>query len=45
MTVNVEIPKKITREQRKALEAFEATLGDSNYEQRKSFLKKIKDFF
>lgn len=45
VTVNVEIPKKITREQRKALEAFEATLGDSNYEQRKSFLKKIKDFF
>ena len=45
VTVNVEIPKKITREQRKALEAFEATLKDENYEQRKGFFKKIKDMF
>ena len=43
--VNVEIPKKITREQRKALEAFEATLKDENYEQRKGFFKKLKDMF
>ncbi len=45
VTVNVEIPKKITREQRKALEAFEATLKDDNYEQRKGFFKKLKDLF
>ncbi len=45
VTVNVEIPKKITREQKKALEAFEATLKDDNYEQRKGFFKKIKDLF
>ena len=45
VTVNVEIPKKVTREQRKALEAFEATLKDDNYEQRKGFFKKIKDMF
>lgn len=45
ITVVVEIPKKITREQRKALEAFEATLKDENYEQRKGFLKTIKDWF
>ena len=45
VTVNVEIPKKITREQRKALEAFEATLKDENYEQRKGFFKKLKDMF
>ena len=43
VTVNVEIPKKMTREQKKALEAFEATMGDSNYEQRKGFFKKVKD--
>ena len=45
VTGNVEIPKKVTREQRKALEAFEATLKDDNYEQRKGFFKKIKDMF
>ena len=45
VTVTVEIPKKVTREQRKALEAFEATLKDDNYEQRKGFFKKIKDMF
>lgn len=45
VTVNVEIPKKITREQKKALEAFESTLKDENYEQRKGFFKKIKDLF
>ncbi len=45
VTVNVEIPKKVTREQKKALEAFEATLKDDNYEQRKGFFKKLKDLF
>lgn len=45
VTVNVEIPKKLTREQRKALESFEATLKDDNYEQRKGFFKTIKDLF
>lgn len=45
VTVNVEIPKKLTREQRKALENFEATLKDDNYEQRKGFFKTIKDLF
>ncbi len=45
VTVEVEVPKKITREQRKALEAFEQTLKDDNYEKRKGFFKKIKDIF
>lgn len=45
VTVSVEIPKKLTREQRKALESFEATLKDDNYEQRKGFFKTIKDLF
>ena len=34
--VNVEIPKKLTRTQREALEAFEKTLKEDNYEQRKA---------
>lgn len=43
--VNVEIPKKLTRDQRKALEAFEGTLKDDNYEQRKDFFKSLRDKF
>lgn len=45
VTVNVEIPKKLTREQRKALENFESTMKEDNYEQRKGFFKTIKDLF
>jgi molecular chaperone DnaJ len=45
VTVSVEVPKKLNREQRKALENFESTLRDDNYEQRKGFLKKLKEFF
>ena len=43
--VNVEIPKKLTKAQREALKAFEDTLKDDNYEQRKGFFKKLKDMF
>ncbi len=45
VTVSVEIPKKLNREQKKALENFESTLKDDNYEQRKGFFKKLKDLF
>ncbi|MDL2324381.1 molecular chaperone DnaJ [Ruminococcaceae bacterium OttesenSCG-928-A16] len=45
VTVNVEIPKKLTRAQKEALQSFEATLKDDNYTQRKSFLKGMKDRF
>ena len=45
VTVNVEIPKKLSREQKKALEAFDNTLKDDNYEKRKDFFKNIKDMF
>ena len=45
VTVSVEIPKKLNREQRKALETFEGTLREDNYEQRKGFFKKLKDLF
>ena len=43
--VSVEVPKRLTRAQRDALKAFEETLKDENYEQRKSFFKTLKDMF
>lgn len=43
--VSVEIPRKLNREQRKALEAFEQTMKDDNYEQRKSFARRLKEMF
>lgn len=43
--VDVEIPKKVTKTQREALKAFEATLKDDNYEKRKGFFKNLKDRF
>ncbi len=41
----VEIPKKLSKNQREALKKFEASLKDENYEQRKGFFKKLKDMF
>lgn len=43
--INVEVPKKLSKKQREALEAFEATLGEENYEKRQSFFDKIKNKF
>ena len=43
--VMVEIPKKLTRVQRDALAAFEQSLKDDNYEQRKGFFKNLRDTF
>ena len=43
--VDVEIPKKLNRTQREALNAFEDSLKDENYEKRKSFFKNLKDRF
>ena len=43
--INVEVPKKLSKNQKEALEAFEKTLGDGNYEKRKSFFEKLKDRF
>lgn len=43
--VMVEIPKKLSKTQREALQAFEDTLKDDNYEQRKGFFKNLKDKF
>ncbi len=43
--VIVEVPKRLTKDQRAALQAFEDTLKEDNYEQRKGFFKNLKDFF
>ncbi len=43
--VFVEIPKKLTRAQRDALNKFEGTLKEENYEQRRGFNKGMKDKF
>lgn len=43
--ISVEVPKNLTKKQKDALEAFEATLDEKNYEKRKSFFDKIKEKF
>ena len=43
--VDVEIPNKLNRTQREALNAFEDSLKDDNYEKRKGFFKNLKDRF
>ena len=43
--VSVEVPKKLSKKQKDALEAFESTLDDGNYEKRKTFFDKIKEKF
>ena len=43
--VDVEIPKKVTRAQREALKAFEDSMKEDNYEQRKGFFKNLRDRF
>ena len=43
--ISVEVPKNLSKKQKDALEAFESTLDEKNYEKRKSFFDKIKDMF
>jgi molecular chaperone DnaJ len=46
VTVEVEVPKKLNREQKQALQAFEKTLSvDKNFEKRKSFADRLKKAF
>ena len=40
VTVNIETPKNLNKEQKEALKKFSDLLGESNYEKRKSFFKK-----
>ena len=43
--VTVEVPKNLTSDQKKLLHAFEESLGDKNYQKRRSFFDKLRDAF
>lgn len=45
VTVTVEIPKNLSKEQKKILEQFEETTADKNYAKKSSFAEKLKSFF
>jgi len=42
VTVYIETPRNLTREQKEAMRKFSEALGEGNYEARKSFFKKSK---
>ena len=42
VTVYIETPRNLTREQKEALRKFSATLKEHNYKERKSFFEKFK---
>ena len=42
--VVVEVPKNLDKHQKELLKAFEASLDEKNYEKKKSFFEKLKDF-
>jgi len=42
VTVTLETPRGLTKEQKDALKKFSDTLGEGNYEKQKSFFKKFK---
>lgn len=43
--VNIEVPKKLTAEQKDIIKKFDSTLSDENCQEKKSFLDKIKGIF
>ena len=45
VTAVVEIPKKLTSQQKELLRQFDGTTSGSQYEKKKSFLDKLKDAF
>jgi len=42
VTVYIETPRNLTREQKEAMRKFSEALGEGNYEERKTFFKKSK---
>ena len=42
MTVYIETPRNLNKEQKEALKKFAESVGDSNFEERKKFFKKFK---
>lgn len=45
LTVNVEVPRKLTEKQKDILRQFDQSLGGKEYEGRKSFAEKLKERF
>ena len=43
--VNIEVPKKLTNDQKDILSKFEDSLGEHNYEEKKGFFDKLKEIF
>ena len=43
--VLIEVPRNLSKKQKDILHDFEKSLGDKNYEKRKTFFDKIKDSF
>ena len=43
VTVNVEVPKKLTKKQKDLLKDFDASLDEKNHQKRMSFFKKLKE--
>ncbi len=45
LTINVEVPKNLSNEQKETIREFAKQSGETNYKQQKSFMDKMKDFF
>lgn len=43
VTVNVEVPKGLNKNQKDLLRKFDESIGDGNYNKRKGFFEKVKD--
>ena len=43
--INVEVPKGLSKAQKEKLREFDEVTDDKNYNKRKSFMDKVKDFF
>jgi molecular chaperone DnaJ len=44
VTVNIEVPKNLSREQKEHLKKFDSSLNEKNYKKRSSFTEKMKEF-
>jgi molecular chaperone DnaJ len=45
VTVTLEVPKRLSAEQKELLRKFDASLGNAQHEKRKNFFEKMKDAF
>ena len=45
LTVDVEVPKNLNKEQKDVLEKFAEVSKEGNYKQNKSFFEKMKNYF